>query len=54
MRVLRRYHDSLVKNGVLNYSWERLFDDYRLSAAMGIYIATEWRRGGVNEIRPPF
>jgi hypothetical protein len=48
MLVLRHYHDQLLKNGVKNYSWERLYDDYRLSVAMGIYIATEYCRGGIN------
>jgi hypothetical protein len=43
--ILRHYHDHLMRNGVQGYSWEQLFDDYRLSAAMGIYIATEWCRG---------
>ncbi len=49
MPILRRYHDQLIKEGVRAYSWERLYDDYRLSAAMGVYIATEYCRGGVNE-----
>ena len=47
--VLKRYHAQLIKNGVHGYSWERLFDDYRLSVAMGVYIATEYCRGGVNK-----
>ncbi len=47
--VLKHYHESLVNAGIEGYTWEQLFDDYRLSAAMGIYIATEYCRGGVNE-----
>jgi len=47
--ILKRYHDQLVKKGIHGYSWEQLFDDYRLSVAMGVYIATEYCRGGVNE-----
>jgi hypothetical protein len=47
--VLRRYHDRLNKLGVSGYSWERLWDDYRLCVAMGVYIATEYCRGGVTE-----
>jgi hypothetical protein len=47
--ILRAYHEQLMKRGVTGYSWERLFDDYRLSVAMGVYIATEYCRGGVNE-----
>jgi len=49
MPVLRRYHQELVKRGVRGYSWERLVDDYRLSVPMGVYIATEYCRGGINE-----
>jgi hypothetical protein len=49
MPVLRHYYDQLTRRGVKGYSWERLFDDYRLSVAMGVYIATEYCRGGVNE-----
>jgi hypothetical protein len=51
MPVLRHYHHWLIKHGVRDYSWERLSDDYRLSVAMGVYIATEYCRGGVNERR---
>jgi hypothetical protein len=47
--VLRRYHEALQQRGVTGYSWQRLWDDYRLCAAMGVYIATEYCRGGVNE-----
>ena len=46
--VLRRYHDELRRRGVTNYSWERLVEDYRLTAAMGVYITTEYCRGGVT------
>lgn len=49
MPILRRYHDWLCKNGVKEYSWEQLVNDYRLSVAVGVYIATEYCRGGVNE-----
>ena len=49
MPVLRRYHDQLAQKGLESYSWEQLYDDYRLSVAMGVYIATEYCRGGVNE-----
>lgn len=49
MPVLRRYHEHLLARGVAGYPWERLVDDYRLSVAMGVYIATEYSRGGINE-----
>jgi hypothetical protein len=46
--VLRRYHHWLIEKGVSGYTWQRLYDDYRLCVAMGVYIATEYCRGGVN------
>lgn len=49
MPILRRYHETLAQHGVSNYSWERLYDDYRLCVVMGVYIATEYCRGGINE-----
>ncbi|MEZ4767875.1 MAG: glycosyltransferase [Caldilineales bacterium] len=36
--ILQRYHACLIERGVRGYSWERLFDDYRLCAAMGVYV----------------
>lgn len=47
--VLRRYHDRLSELGVRGYPWDRLWDDYRLCVAMGVYVATEYCRDGVNE-----
>ncbi len=47
--ILRHYHAHLLRRGVTGYAWERLLDDYRLCAAMGVYIATEYCRGGLNE-----
>lgn len=49
MPVLERYHARLVAQGVQGYSWQRLVDDYRLCAAMGVYVAVEYCRGGINE-----
>lgn len=49
MSILRGYHDQLIQKGIHGYAWEQLYDDYRLSVAMGVYIATEYCRGGVNE-----
>jgi hypothetical protein len=49
MPVLRRYHEDLIQRGVRGYSWDQLFDDYRLCVAMGVYVATEYCRGGINE-----
>ncbi len=47
--ILRHYHTRLIGHGVRDYSWQQLFDDYRLCAAMGVYVAVEYCRGGVNE-----
>ena len=47
--MLERYHQHLIQNGVIDYSWQQLYDDYRLCVTMGVYIATEYCRGGVNE-----
>lgn len=49
IQVLRRYYDQLLKNGVQGYSWGQLFDDYRLSVGMCLYIAVEYCRGGISE-----
>ena len=46
--ILRHYHAQLIQRGVTGYPWERLFNDYRLCVAMGVYIATEYCRGGVQ------
>jgi hypothetical protein len=47
--VLQRYHSRLLELGVTGYPWQRLWDDYRLCAAMGVYIAVEYSRSGVKE-----
>lgn len=43
--LLRRYHAGLLEGGIEDYPWEQLHRDYRMAAAMGVYIATEWCRG---------
>ena len=47
--ILQRYYAKLIEYGVRDYSWQQLFDDYRLCVAMCVYVATEYCRGGVNE-----
>ena len=47
--ILKHYHNHLFENGVIDYSWEQLHNDYRLCVAMCVYIATEYCRGGVIE-----
>jgi thiamine kinase-like enzyme len=40
--VLRAYHAGLQQQGVTDYAWEQLVDDYRLCALQGVYVATDW------------
>lgn len=47
--ILRHYHQMLSQRGVQGYTWEQLWDDYRLCVAMGVYIAVEYCRGQYNE-----
>ena len=47
--ILQHYHTRLQELGVRDYSWQQLWDDYRLCAAMGVYIAVEYSRAGVVE-----
>jgi hypothetical protein len=49
MAILKHYHEHLIQNGVQGYDWDQLLDDYRLCVAMGVYIAVEYCRGGINE-----
>jgi hypothetical protein len=51
--VLRRYYQQLIHRGIEAYDWQQLFDDYRLCVAMGVYIASEYCRGGINQRRLP-
>lgn len=48
IEILRHYHSQLIAQGVGDYPWPRLFDDYRLAAAMGVYVAINWCRDGIN------
>ncbi len=48
MAVLRHYHDQLIRRGVNGYSWAVLVDDYRLCVAMGVYVAAENGRDGLD------
>ena len=42
MPILKQYHHQLLQHGILNYSWEQLWDDYKLSAMQGVCIAADW------------
>jgi hypothetical protein len=40
--MIQHYHQSLVKFGVKDYSFENCLEDYKLCIAHGIYTAIEW------------
>jgi hypothetical protein len=46
--LLQRYHHQLVAHGVTGYSLDQLWTDYRLTVPIGVYIAVEYNRGGLN------
>lgn len=46
--LLRRYHDQLLARGVVDYSYDQLWTDYRSTIPIGVYIAVEYGRGGLN------
>jgi hypothetical protein len=46
--LLQRYHDQLVAHGVTGYSLDQLWTDYRLTIPLGVYIAVECNRDGLN------
>lgn len=47
--VLRSYHAELLLHGVANYSWEQLWDDYRLCAIQSLYVPMAWCAYGMAE-----
>jgi hypothetical protein len=47
--ILKHYHETLIRHGVNDYAWERLWDDYRLCVAMCVYVAAEYFRGTENQ-----
>lgn len=49
LAILERYHATLIGKGVGDYPWQQLWDDYRLCVAMGVYVAVEYCRGGINQ-----
>jgi hypothetical protein len=40
--VLRTYHSELLTQGITDYSWQQLWDDYRLCAIQSLYVPLEW------------
>lgn len=50
--ILKHYHKQLQEHGIEDYPWDLLYDDYRLCLAMGVYIASEYCRSGINLSAP--
>ena len=46
MPVLRHYHYTLTQRGVQGYTWEQLFNDYRLCVALMVPVAVEYMHDG--------
>ncbi len=44
--VLQTYHRELVEQGVSNYEWSQLWDDYRLCAIQSLYVPLAWCTSG--------
>lgn len=42
LKVLQHYHQGLLAQGIRDYSWEQLREDYKLVVAQCIYVPTEW------------
>lgn len=42
--LLEHYWQTLQRLGVQNYSWDQLWEDYRLCAIQSLYVAVEWGR----------
>ena len=40
--MLETYHATLEQRGVEGYTWDKLWNDYRLAAVQSIYVATAW------------
>ncbi len=47
--LLERYHQQLCGRGVTTYGMEQLWHDYRLCLPLGVYVATEYCRHGLNK-----
>ena len=46
--ILQRYYKQLIDQGIDNYPWGQLVNDYRLCLGMMVFVAAEYCRGGVN------
>ena len=46
--LVQRYHDQLVAHGITGYSLDQVWTDCRLTSPVGMYIAVEYNRGGLN------
>lgn len=44
--ILHHYHQTLTQRGITGYSWQQLYDDYRLFVTLTVPIAVEYMRDG--------
>jgi hypothetical protein len=42
MPILQRYYKQIQTYGIVDYGWEKLLDDYKLTAMQGFFIAADW------------
>jgi hypothetical protein len=49
MPLIRAYYECLIATGVLDYSWDQLWTDYRLSAIRNLNIPVIFRTQGKHE-----
>ncbi len=48
--VLRTYHEELLAQGVTDYTWSQLWDDYRLCAIQSLYVSLAWCSNRVGDV----
>ena len=44
--LLRHYLQTITQRGVTGYSWQQLYEDYRLCVALMVPVAVEYMRDG--------
>lgn len=47
--ILQHYHRKLKELGIVDYSWDQLWQDYQLCLVMGVYNAVEFCKKGIDE-----
>jgi hypothetical protein len=47
-KLIKRYHNNLIKLGIRNYSWDECWYDYKLFVLLNIYQCIWWWMRGIN------